>query len=173
MLGPGEGSRADEPPNDALEEVDRRIARWKVKGNRAKRTARSGTGIIVVSSALVPIVLLVSTHWSHFFLGKVAPSVLAAIAAAAASWMQFERPYEGWALYRGYQRALETERVRYCYSVSPYEDQKTRDGVLIERLAEYLESFDNEWKAHIPTDAEITIETRRAREIAQQAQGPS
>jgi cobalamin synthase len=61
-----------------------KIDGWKRKGDAAKRVARLGTATIILASALVPVVLLVSTEWSPFIMGKVAPSILAAIAAVAA-----------------------------------------------------------------------------------------
>ena len=149
-------SSHDGQPQGALGEVERKIARWKAKGDANKRVAQWATAAIVVSSALVPVVILVSTEWSHFMLGKVVPSILAAISAAAAGWLQFKRPYEGWKLYRGYQHALETERLLHRHKAGRYRAEAAPTRVLVERLAEFERSMEKEWRAHLPSDSDIT-----------------
>ena len=143
--------------------VERKIARWKQKGDRARRAAHVGTAAIILSSAAIPVMLLVSTESSPFLTGKLAPSILAGIAAGVASWLQFERPYEGWRLYRGYQHLLELEKLQHDHKAGPYRDELAPDRVLVERLAEFQRQLEQEWNAHIPTEAEITGHISRMR----------
>jgi Protein of unknown function (DUF4231) len=61
------------------------------KADRNERLARIATGMIIVTSALIPVSIIISTQGGEFAWGKLAPSILAAAAATTAGILQFER----------------------------------------------------------------------------------
>lgn len=106
--------------DDVLVACSRAIASVRRKADRNERLARVSTALIILASAAISVAIILSTQDDAFFWGKLAPSLLAAVAAVAAGLLQVERPHERWKLYRGYQRRLEVERLRYENGVAPY-----------------------------------------------------
>jgi hypothetical protein len=115
-MRPPEQSAKGEGP---LAACGRTIDSVRRKADRNERLARVATGMIIVTSTLIPVSIIISTQAGEFAWGRLVPSILAATAATTAGILQFERPHERWKLYRGYQRALEAERFRYeqCLSL--------------------------------------------------------
>jgi hypothetical protein len=60
-----------------------------------------------------------------------------------AGYLQFERPHERWKLYRGYQRTLEVERMKFENS-TPY-DADDAAAKLALRLAELQLALHDDW----------------------------
>ncbi len=89
---------------DLLVECDRFIAEHKKKADANERRARWASWLLVGSTAAIPVFIVASTQTLDFVFGKLIPAVLAAISAAIAGLLQFERPHERWSLYRRYQR---------------------------------------------------------------------
>src|SRR5688500_3682970 len=110
FAGPPAQSRPRETPVEALDTV---IHSWTKKALWNKKAARRGTRAIVLSSAAIPVVLLVSVNVSGVQVGQVLASFLAALSTAAAAFLQFNRPYADWALYREFQRWAERERFAF------------------------------------------------------------
>ena len=106
------------------------------KADKAKRRARFAVMFLTAATALIPVLILVSTQHARFVFGQLLPSVLAAAAALGAGWVQIQRPHERWNLYRRYQRVLEAERLHYRYKTGDYGDAASADNTLIERLAQ-------------------------------------
>ncbi len=112
--------------DDPLAACGRTIDSVRGKADRNERFAGVASGMIIGTSALIPVSIIISTQGGEFAWGKLAPSILAAAAATTAGILQFERPHERWKLYRGYQRALEAERFRYENQVQPYDVEETQ-----------------------------------------------
>ncbi|MCF7372224.1 DUF4231 domain-containing protein [Vibrio sp. J2-3(2022)] len=55
-----------------------------------------------------------------FWLGKVSPSVLSALAAFSTAWVQLRKPNELWSLYRHTQRKIETQITHFDFRVGDY-----------------------------------------------------
>lgn len=129
------------------------IREFECKSHRHELIAKFGTAIIVVVSATVPLALLASTHWHGFALSKLVPGVLAAIAAFAAGWLQFERPYEVWATYRTCYRDLLGHLVRYDAGAKPYDhrDLAHRDRALACTIAKYERQVEIERDSFLPS----------------------
>jgi hypothetical protein len=160
-MGRHRDTTSAEQRHQAVSELNQKMKRWKHEADVHKRTALTATLAIIASSALLPVAVVLSHEWSGFWFGNVIPTLLAAISAIAAGWLQFERPYEGWTLFRRYQQNLETDLMLYRFKAGPYRDEETRGRVLIERLAYCEWQMQQEWKEYIPTDGEINGRSRQ------------
>jgi hypothetical protein len=156
-VGSPEQAAAGEAPAAAC---DRTIVSLRAKANSNQRLARWGAGLIIASTAAVPVVLLASTQWGGFTLGKLVPAILAALAAAAAGFLQIERPHERWKLYRGYQRLLEAERLKFENGVDPYADPSQRNQLLAQRLSERQLQLHADWADLVPRSTEVATSHR-------------
>jgi len=152
------------PGEDPVSSCARAIASVRLKADRNERLARLATSTIILTSALIPVSLIVSSQGHPFLWGKLIPSLLAASAATVAGIIQFERPHERWRLYRGYQRALEGERFRYENNVEPYdvgEPERTRRFAA--RIADLQGRLHEEWSGLIPASAQVASRALPAR----------
>jgi hypothetical protein len=112
---------------------------------------------IVWTSAAIPIAIVASAEVLEFVLGSMVPSVLGGLAACAAGWLQFVRPYDGWRLFRQYQRCAERERFLYENGFEPYNAKSAsanyeRLGLCLIELESRLEP---EWERLLPEDAGV------------------
>jgi hypothetical protein len=131
------GNGVPSPSDMARKKLCSRIYGLNAKAERHRKQAKVGTAIIVAVSAAVPVLLLLSEQWGGYWVGKFAPAVLAAAAAATAGWLQFQRPYEVWSLYRRYGAKLENDLLLYDYGAEPYDQVcgAARERVLAKQLA--------------------------------------
>ncbi len=147
-----------------MEACDRAIASVRGKADRNERLARSTTALIILASALIPVAIILSTQEHAFVWGKLAPSLLAAVAAVSAGLLQVERPHERWKLYRGYQRRLEVERLRYQNAVRPYDiPESDRRSAFAARIGQLQLQLHDEWVGLVPVSAEIAQRDRAIR----------
>jgi hypothetical protein len=130
------------------------------KANENEILAKRCTVIIILGSATVPVLLLASTEWAPFVLGKLIPSIVSACAAAAAGFLQFRRPYAAWKLYRCYEGELRAELRRYDSGVKPYNHKSDRERVLAETVAWCDTHIDEERVGIVPRDADVFGATR-------------
>ena len=107
--------------------------------------------MLTAATALIPVFIGLA---SNFWLGRVVPSVFAALAAIGTAWVQIERPHERWSLYRRYHRAFQMDRILYVNGVDPY-NRDDRDTVLIERLTLGQMELHDEWAGLLPATAEV------------------
>jgi hypothetical protein len=157
---PEQAARGDDP----LEACDRAIASVRRKADRNERLARSTTALVIPASALIPVVIILSTQEHAFLWGKLAPSLLAAVAAVSAGLLQVERPHERWKLYRGYQRRLEVERLRYQNSVAPYDlPEPDRRRTFVARVGQLQLQLHDEWVGLVPVSADVAQRDRAIR----------
>jgi hypothetical protein len=159
FAGPPAQSRAGDTPVQAL---DTAIASWSSKALWNKKAARRGTRAIVLSSTAIPVVLLFSVNFQGVQVGQVLASVLAAMSTAAAAFLQFNRPYADWALYREYQRWAERERFAFDNELKPYdsEDPRVNEKQLAINLFEAQQQLENRRAALIPKDGDVTSSAR-------------
>ena len=125
------------------------------KADRNEHTAQRGTAVIVLASALVPVLLLCSTEWQSFLLGQLIPSVISACAAGAAGLLQFRRPYAVWALYRALEGEIRAELRLYDSGHSPYADEGDREERLAETVASFDRAINQRRLALVPADAAV------------------
>jgi len=88
------------------------------KADTYKRKARWSSFLLTTTTAMVPVTLIVAEQFSPgsfaaFISGRLAPGILAALAAILGRWILFEQPHQRWTLYRHWQRKFEAERLRY------------------------------------------------------------
>lgn len=110
---------------------------------------------MTLGTAAIPVLILLSTEFLSFWLGKVAPALIAAALFIAASYTQLERPHERWNVYRRYQRTFEAERVLYQNSAEPYTDPATRDALFATKIAQLTVALHEDWARVLPTPDEI------------------
>ncbi len=146
----------------AVQALDTAIESWTAKALWNKKAARRGTRAIVLSSAAIPVVLLVSVNIHGIQVGQGLASFLAALSTAAAAFLQFNRPYADWSLYREYQRWAEAERFAFENGLAPYEsdDAKANTKLLATRLLDKKRKLENRRAALMPNDAEVTGSVR-------------
>lgn len=141
-------------PDELLSECDRFITEHKEKADTNERRARWASWLLVGSTAAIPVFIVASTQVLDFTLGKLIPAVLAAISAAVAGLLQFERPHERWSLYRGYQRLFEAERFLYVQRAGRY-SATDRDLRFSEWLANQRLAVHDEWAGLVPASDQI------------------
>ena len=152
-------SRPRETPVEALDTV---IHSWTKKALWNKKAARRGTRAIVLSSAAIPVVLLVSVNFHGIQVGQVLASFLAAMSTAAAAFLQFNRPYADWALYREFQRWAERERFAFDNELAPYDmqDRRANEKLLAINLFDAQQHLENRRAALIPKEGDVTSSAR-------------
>jgi hypothetical protein len=137
-----------------VETADRVISSVKWKADDNEFWARFGSAVMMAATAAIPVCVVLSTHWQSFVFGKVLPATLAAFAAWLAGRLQFDKPHERWTLYRGYQRVIEMERLRYENRVGQYAAEE-RDALFINRLAELQLELHDDWAHLVPKSSEV------------------
>lgn len=143
-------------PNDKLlAECDAFIAEHRRKADVNERRARWGTGLLLISTAAIPVLIVASTQTLGFLLGKLIPAALAAVGAIVAGLLQFERPHERWSLYRRYQRLFEAERMLYVEGVGPYSSGANADACFAEWLARQRIAVHDEWAGLLPASEQV------------------
>lgn len=139
------------PTGSPLDQCNQAISRMRAKADKNKARSRRCTWMLTVGTAAIPLLILLSTQFLSFWLGKFAPSAIAALLFVAASYAQIERPHERWNVYRRYQRVFEAERLRYQAAVAPYDAPQTRDQVFAAKLAELAVALHHDWAGVLPT----------------------
>lgn len=108
---------------------------------------------IIGASACIPVFLLLSTQYLDFYLGKLVPAVLAALAAALALVLKVTKTREKWRLLRSEQAYLEAERFRYLHHLGIYASDD-RDTQLLNRVVETSEKIAAPWFDLMPDSVE-------------------
>lgn len=139
----------------ARQHCDAMIHYARRKADKNKRRSRFATTGLLLTTSSIPVAVILSDRISEFWVGKVAVAVLAAVATVVGSWVRIERPHERWSLYRGYQRRLEAERIRYEHTIPPYEGEE-RDAAFAEFVAQCQSELHEEWAGLLPTSSEIS-----------------
>jgi hypothetical protein len=144
---------------DPLTAADSVIRSIGTKAEKNKRRARSAVLFLATSSATIPLALVASTKYLSFFLGKILPAALAAVAAIVATWLEIERPHQRWTLYKRYERLFEAERLRYKHKLGEYAGEDADDRFW-EVLAEGQLKLHEEWAGLIPQSSELAPSLR-------------
>ena len=112
--------------------------------------------------AVRTVVLLVSVNFQGIQIGQVLASFLAALSTAAAAFLQFNRPYADWSLYREYQRWGERQRFAYDNELKPYDadDPRVNEKLLAMNLFKAHQQLENRRAALIPKDGDVTSSAR-------------
>jgi Protein of unknown function (DUF4231) len=125
------------------------IQRFKAEADKSQRLAWAGSLWIVLSSAAIPVLIVIATQTGAFVLGQLLPAVLAALAAVAAGAAQIVRPHERWRSSRQHQILLERERSSYVHRLGAYATED-RDRTLLERVMGRNQAALDEWQTFVP-----------------------
>jgi hypothetical protein len=130
-VGPETGGvLSSDPERFALAECDTLLATLRRGGDAQRSRAHFVNLSIAAGSASIPVLLLLSTQYLSFFLGKLLPAILASLTTSAALLLQLLKPHERWRLLRLAGSRLEAERFRYVHRLPPY-DEADRDERLL------------------------------------------
>jgi Protein of unknown function (DUF4231) len=152
-VGPESGGLlSSDPERSALEECDALLATLRRAGDAQRSRAHFVNLSIAVGTAAIPVVLLLSTQYLNFFLGKLLPAVLASLTTMAALLLQLLKPHERWRLLRIEQGALEAERFRYVHRIPPY-NERDRDERLLQQVVAAATATMHEWAGLQPESA--------------------
>jgi hypothetical protein len=113
-------------------------------GNAQRNRAHFVNLSIAAGTSAIPVLLLVSTQYWNFLLGKLLPAVLAGLTTTAAVLLQLLKPHERWRLLRLKHGELEAERFRYVHRLSPY-DGDDRDALLLQGVVATATATMDEW----------------------------
>jgi hypothetical protein len=128
------------------------------KADKYKAWSRWSVLGITSFSAAIPVLIGLGGNWAT---QKLIPSVLAAVSAVLAAWIQLERPHERWKLYRRYHRMLEAEQLNYRALSGPYEGVQDPKRLLAIRLGNIQMNLHDEWEGLIPTSAQVAATARQ------------
>jgi hypothetical protein len=144
------GNDHDDPPA---------YCRKLIQGFRAKadhnKTESQAAFIAVVAATLLSTLFI--TLGAGYWLGKVIPALLSLLAAGATSWLQLRKPQRLWTLYRGCQRALEDEDVRYRYGLPPYDVDAGKEKLLAESCSKIAMDAHKKWEGLVPDVGALSI----------------
>jgi len=140
------GLLSSDAGRSALCECDELLLALGRAGDKQRSLAHFVNVAIAAGTASIPVLLLLSTRYWDFFLGKLAPAVLASLTTTAAVLLQLIKPHERWRLLRSKQGTLQVERLRYVHRIPPYNgDETSRDKRLLERVAKTAAATYQEW----------------------------
>ena len=146
------GLLSSNPARSALEECDALLARLHRAGDAQRDRAHFVNLAIAVGTATIPVLLLLSTRYLNFFLGKLVPAALASLTTAAALLLQLLKPHERWRLLRLQEGALEVARFQYVHRLSPYHEAD-RDERLLQHVVAVATTTMEEWAGLQPESA--------------------
>lgn len=140
----------------ALEECDKLIDGFGRHAANQRRLAWLASLSIVCSGALIPVSIVVSTQTGDFLFGKLFPSLLGALAAAAAGAAQVVRPHDRWRIFNLQRYLLEGERMQYMHRLRDYGSEDA-DQRLLERVVDAQRAVTEEYPTLISSSAAQAI----------------
>ena len=108
--------------------------------------------VILFTTVFVPILILLP---SGDFVTKYIPAFMSACAALASYWLQLRKPQERWVIYRGAQREIEYQIDQYKFENDEYNDPKSKDKLLADRVSKRALELHYEWVPFAPKAEEI------------------
>lgn len=142
----------DESVRTALEECDQLIAEWSRWAGRNRRMSLLAGLAVVLSASMIPVCIVVSTQTGAFVFGRLLPSLLGALAAAAAGAAQVIRPHDRWRILERQRFVLENERLGYVHRVGDYASGDP-DRLLLERVIAAQQVITDEYQANVVVGA--------------------
>jgi uncharacterized protein DUF4231 len=146
------GLLSSDPARSSLDECDTLLATLRTASERQRSRAHFVNLSIAAGTAAIPVLLLLSTQYLSFWLGKLLPALLASLTTTAALLLQLLKPHERWRLLRLEQGVLEAERFRYVHGLAPY-NETDRDELMLERVVAVATATMDEWATLQPESA--------------------
>jgi hypothetical protein len=140
------------PSESPVEFCERKISHFKQKADHNKAEALRCFIVTIACTLSTPIFV---TLGSGLWVGKIIPSVLSLLAAAATAWLQLRKPQQLWSLYRTTQRELEDRQVRHRYHVGEFRDVADPDKLLAEKVADIALAAHQQWALLVPTPEKV------------------
>lgn len=137
---------------DALETCRLMMVSLEKKANHNKIESLWSFKLIMVLTLVTPILIGISEHW---IVGKLLPSLCAAIASFLTAWVKLRKPESLWELYRSGQRKMENEIRFYQHGVTPY-DVESSDKLLIKNVSAILDSTHAGWAKLVPNTNDVS-----------------
>jgi hypothetical protein len=144
----------------ALEECDRLVAEWAHWAGHNRRLSFVAGLMVVWSASMIPVCIVVSTQTGAFVFGKLLPTLLGALAAAAAGAAQVVRPHDRWRILERQRFVLENERLGYVHRVGDYASGD-RDRLLLERAIAAQQVISDEYQSKVVVGAASTLDQHR------------
>jgi hypothetical protein len=140
---------------DAIAYCDGQIAAFRSKADHNKRESQLCFSLVIATSLAAPMFV---TLGEGQFWGKILPSVLSLVAAAATAWLQLRKPQQLWALYRDAQRRLEDLRTRFAFKIEPFQG-RDRHKRLAEGVADIALRTHERWLPIVPSSDNLPNRT--------------
>jgi hypothetical protein len=144
----------------ALEECDLLIAEWAHWAARNRRLSFLAGLAVVWSASMIPVCIVVSTQTGTFVFGRLLPSLLGALAAAAAGAAQVFRPHDRWRILERQRFVLENERLGYVHGVGDYASGE-RDRLLLERAIAAQQVITDEYQSKVVVGVASALDASR------------
>jgi SMODS and SLOG-associating 2TM effector domain 1 len=115
--------------------------------------------LVIGPSLAAPLFVTLGPGW---FCGKLVPSALSLIAAAAVAWLQLRRPQQLWSIYRTAQRELEDNKSRFLYRIDAYADDPNPETLLAKNVANIVLGMHHQWVPLVPSPERLKLNTVHA-----------
>jgi SMODS and SLOG-associating 2TM effector domain 1 len=126
----------------------RHIRAFEKKADHNKQESLRCFVVIIASTLAAPVFVMLGSEW---ILGKLVPSCLSLLAAAATAWLQLRKPQQLWAMYRDAQRKLEDHKNRFHYKLPPYSEQQFPETFLAAQVADVALEVHYKWMPLVPS----------------------
>jgi hypothetical protein len=123
----------------------------KKKSDKNKNLSTFLFLVVLIATVVTPLLILIS---DNFYVSKLSPAILSALAALSSYWIQLRKPHERWCLYRTAQRKIEFEMNKYKYSVDEY-NTTDKDTILVRTVNELALKLHYDWMPMVPSTKDI------------------
>ncbi|MCB5461756.1 DUF4231 domain-containing protein [Vibrio lentus] len=143
--------------NDAREYGVEQAKHFQKKAEHNKRESLWCFRVIMGCTLAAPVLVGLG---EGFWLGKVTPSVLSALAAFCTAWVQLRKPNELWSLYRHTQREIETQITRFDFQVGEFKslDDEGGNRLLALNVSQISIDTSKRWSSKVPDVANVKFE---------------
>jgi hypothetical protein len=104
---------------------------------------------LTINSSIIFVLLFQEMSLSTIIVGA-----LTIFSTALTGWIQIEKPYERWKLYRKYHRLVDTNITAYNYAINPY-NGSDKDDLLVRECISLERNLHNEWEGLLPVVSEL------------------
>jgi|ERR1700730_13154826 len=155
FIQPGSSKQIEEP----LAFCERNISEMTRKANGKKLESVLFYYMVIGPSLAAPLFVTLGPEWIS---GKLIPSALSLIAAAAVAWLQLRRPQQLWSIYRTAQRELEDNKTRFLYRIDAYAVDPNTETLLAKNVANILIGVHRQWVPLVPSPERLKLNTAHA-----------
>lgn len=133
------------------------LAHFKLKASHNKFESLWCFRLIMLCTLSAPLFVSLA---DNFWVSKVTPAILSAIAAFFTAWLQLRKPQELWSLYRGAERAIEVQITNYDFSTGLYKNigSEEADKLLVENVSQLKLETHESWKSNVPSHNNLKFE---------------